>query len=194
MVRIVDVFETRRRYGFRKQGGLYVCSDYAPHIYWTLPIPLENGINASPDWAWVGGDELIGEKARFRSIKCSGSGRMGLMWIDERYYKRPGVFMDEGHDLGISMPITAVPRGLKLGQTWVLLAHPHVFYRKGVGLEATFGTGPGIFGAFQPVRIEYVIGRQETKHKLQSLVNRGVTLVRLHNLGENEEALNEALQ
>ena len=194
MVRIVDVFETRRRCGFRKERGLYLCSDHAPHVYGTLPIPLENGIKPSPGWTWVGRDELIGEKACFTCIKRSGCRRAGLIWIDERYYKRPSAFMDEAEELGISIPITAVPRGLKLGETWVLLAHPRVFYKEGIGLQATFRTGPAVFSAFQPVRIEYVIGRMETKHKLQTLVNRGVTLVRLHKLGEKEEALNEALQ
>jgi hypothetical protein len=47
-----------------------------------------------------------------------------MIWIGEKFYKTPADFDREGAELGISRRIAAVPRGFKIGETWVLLAHP----------------------------------------------------------------------
>lgn len=56
-------------------------------------------------------------------------GKAGLMWVGEKFYKTPEVFVAEGVTMGFSKRIKAVPRGFKVGETYVLLAHPKAIDR-----------------------------------------------------------------
>lgn len=48
----------------------------------------------------------------------------GLLWVGEKFYPTAEEFMFEANRLGVSRRIPAIPRNFKLGQTWVLIAHP----------------------------------------------------------------------
>jgi len=77
--------------------------------------------------------------------------------------------MNEANEMGISRRIAAVPHGFKVGETWILLAHK----------EAIAGEHPGIFTAFVPQAIEYIIKGTETDEDLEAIEKRGITLVRI---------------
>ncbi len=86
---------------------------------------------------------------------------MGLIWVGEMFYKTPRAFLKEAAEQGISRRIRSIPRDFKLGETCVWLAH-----RKAVeGVDMT----PGVFYAFLPQRIEYIVKGDETEEKLRAL-------------------------
>lgn len=76
---------------------------------------------------------------------------------------------------GVSKRIAAVPKDFQLGVDWVLLAH-----RKAVPAMDPDGQAiqlPGIFQAFKPTAIEYVVKGDESQEELERLAKRGITLV-----------------
>lgn len=103
-------------------------------------------------------------------------GKAGLMWVGEKFYKTPADFVKEGMAMGFSKRIKAVPRGFKVGETYVLLAHP-----KAVPADIVQGRDnerPGVFYIWLPQRIEKILpesarGSQEA----QELEERGITAV-----------------
>jgi hypothetical protein len=105
---------------------------------------------------------------------------VGLIWVGEKFYPTPASFSDEANRLGISRRISAIPRKFKLGETWVALAHrnaiPQPFALADAG-EPSFKAG--IFHIFKPVAIEYVVREDDSEEKLERLVERGFTLVRV---------------
>ena len=50
-------------------------------------------------------------------------GRVGLIWVGEKFYPTPQDFCAEAEKMGISRRIPAVPNDFVLGETWVWLAH-----------------------------------------------------------------------
>ncbi len=105
----------------------------------------------------------------------------GLLWIGEKFYKNTAAFQRESTEMGISRRITMVPRGFKIGETWVALAHrkaivlPNPFR----GDPVEFIEKPGIFHIFKPQRIEYVVKDDDSDEKLDKLEKRGISLVRV---------------
>lgn len=97
--------------------------------------------------------------------------RAGLLWIGEQFYKTPEDWAKEANDMGISRRIQSVPRGFKLGETWVAVAH----------IKAIPGDKPkpGIFRLFKPTVIEYVVTGKETEEALENLVKRGITPIKV---------------
>lgn len=130
--------EAKRGCGYRKCGGLYLVGGGVGHPCDRLPIQLSvcpvcsHGFKQARGWTWVDINGLVGGvhrdcKDKFPCPLCmatSEMGKCGLIWTGERFYKTPGDFDREGAELGISRRIKAVPRGFKVGETWVLLAHP----------------------------------------------------------------------
>jgi hypothetical protein len=127
-------------------------------------------------------------------------GKAGLLWIGTAYYKTPLDFHREGEEMGLSRRIGAIPRGFKVGETWILLAHPKTVGREcdrcdGVGwteggealqtpckvCDATGRIGkPGIFKVWLPERIEQVVGADTTEEDADALRKRGITPVVIH--------------
>lgn len=134
--------------------------------------------------------------------------RAGLLWIGEAHYKTPADFLLEtdlphpdGRRMGVSRRIAAVPKGFKLGETWVFVAHPKAISKtcpaclghltiqdedgttRVVNCETCKGEGviykPAIFHAFQPTALEYVVTGEETDEELEALEARGFTLVQV---------------
>lgn len=130
--------EPRRGCGFRKIGGLYFVGGGRPVFCDRLPIPLEicpvckHGIKQTRGFTWVHVEELVGGLHRdckddFPCPLCMTPdtlGLAGLLWIGERFYKTVEDFIREANTIGISRRISAIPRGFKVGETWILFAHP----------------------------------------------------------------------
>lgn len=91
-------------------------------------------------------------------------------------YATPGVFIEEAQRLGISRYIKEIPRGFKIGESWVFLLHAKVFSVDVPGQKKP-DWEPGIFAMFKPRRIEYVVKGGESEVYLKSLIERGITPV-----------------
>lgn len=203
--------ETARGCGYRKTGGLYLVGSTVGKNCGRFPIACDccptcgQGIKPARGWTWIKPDEIAGEgrcpryqagksgRADDRCSMCSfGPGkieRAGLLWVGQQFYPTPGQFLQECHQLGVSRRITVVPRGLVVGQTWVFLGHREAFEAPEVfGIEASEPQRhPGIFAAFQPRAIEYIVSGMEHDHELEALAARGFTLVRVERVGEQLE-------
>ncbi|MEE9386105.1 MAG: hypothetical protein V3V08_22055 [Nannocystaceae bacterium] len=104
-------------------------------------------------------------------------GRHGLIWIGEKFYPTPADFIKEGDTQGISRRLSTVPKGLEIGKTWVLLAHPKVIkVSDGTPFDINAHYEPAIFSVFKPTRIEIIIKESElTEEKREELEKRGLT-------------------
>lgn len=182
--------EAKRGCGFRKIGGLYLVSDGDGVVCDRLPIALDvcpvcsHGFKQSRGWTWVDVNGLVGGvhpacQDEFPCPLCmatSEMGKAGLLWIGERFYKSPADFSKEAEELGCSRRIKALPRGFKVGETWVLLAHPKTIrvdctacmakgyigeIGQGETCDGCDGEGhkwiAGIFKVWRPQRVEKIL-------------------------------------
>ncbi len=198
--------ESARGCGFRAPGALYLVSEGMMESCDRLPIALPvcpacgAGTKPSRGWTWIAPDLLLEghlgpHKPVAHSKRCplGGPGRLGeragLLWIGEIYYPTPEWFTREAAAMGVSRRISAVPRDFVLGETWVLVAH-----RKAVLSWAPDATepdyAPGIFHAFLPDAIEYIVKDGDDEEKLAKLEAKGISLVRV--VREEQEALLDA--
>jgi len=178
--------ESKRGCGYRKPGGLYLVSGALAMPCGKLPIPLTvcpccgAGIKPARGWTWVSRD-LVKDapchvtECQQGQLKCRpwndpGIDKYGLIWVGEKFYPQVSDFMRESKGMGISRRISAVPKDFYVGTTWVLLAHRKAIY---AGEEFI----PGIFQAFKPEAIEYIITGDETQEELERMEKRGISLV-----------------
>lgn len=187
--------EQPRKCGTRKVGGLYLVSDGEAQGCGKMPIPFEvcpccgGGIKPSRAPEWIKEPTRLWEDlactAHRQCISCPvAPGRdMGpalLIWVGEKYYGKPIEFIKEAALQGISRRIAAVPKGFKVGITWVLLAH-----RKAVELpidlfnpdDSPDPFQPGLFRIFKPTRIEVICDGKESDDLIESYLSRGLTPV-----------------
>lgn len=186
MPRISIKVEQRRGCGYRKKGGIYFVSDGIGSPCDKLPIELtvcptcSCGIKQARGFTWI-------TSALFENKSCSGDCercplnlkdlRLGLMWVGTKYYPTPADFSKEASAMGVSKRISQVPKDFVVGETWIALAHPKAIVSYDEKNEPVFT--PGIFRAFRPARIEYVVKETETKEELEALEKRGLTLVKV---------------
>jgi hypothetical protein len=85
--------------------------------------------------------------------------RAGLLWIGHGHYPTPVNFSAEVRELGISRRITNIPKGFKVGSTWVFLAHRKCNFNDGGVFDQHIK--PGIFSAFLPRRIEMLVRQMD---------------------------------
>lgn len=189
--------------GWRSPGGLYLVSDGIAAPCGRLPIPLEtcptcsSGIKPARGWTWVDGRKLAEpypcKPEPDHHPVCGMANpveRVGLIWIGVAYYARPNDFIHEASELGVSRRIPAVPRGFKLGETWVWLAHRNCILD---GDPRPFDPDwspeytAGVFQVFEPSAIEYVCKGDETDEKLDTLVRHGVTPIQIKRIGGTRE-------
>ncbi len=104
-------------------------------------------------------------------------GMSGLIWIGEKFYPTPETFIDEATAMGVSRRIKVVPNGFVLGETWVFFAHR--FTVEDEDNPAVEKRHPGIFRAFMPTSIEYIIKGDETEKELEDMEKRGISLVKV---------------
>lgn len=191
MPNIRESHEAKRGCGYRKGGGLYLVSGALNRPCGKLPAPMHvcptcsQGIKPTRGFTW------INAKAIFAGITCTRKdttdissvvecvscvcGNMaaehgGLLWIGGSFYENSEIFSLEAATQGISRRIAMVPRGFKVGETVVYLAH-----RKVPTLQDT----AGIFAAFIPSAIEYVVKGTESDEELESIEKRGISLVKV---------------
>lgn len=187
--------ESKRGCGYRKVGGLYLCSGGEGYACDRLPFELivcptcNHGIKQSRGWTWVDVNALLGGihpncQDNFPCPVCMATpemGKAGLLWVGERFYPTTYDFNREAGLLGISKRIHAVPREFELGKTWVLLAHPKAVKEGKFDPETGASTpseSPGIFKVWRPNRIEKIV--QESKRgseEVARLEKKGITPV-----------------
>lgn len=197
MPNIETRYEPPRGCGFRRAGGLYLVSDrgdWVPCGKLPLAIPecaecarrgIRCGLRPVRGFTWLDADALFEPVAcslalagRPEHLRCplgARVGRAGLLWVGEQAYPTPRAFLDEAVALGVSRRIPAFPKGLVLGETWVLLAHRRALpdpEREGAFI-------PAVFQIFRPSRIEYVVRETDEEERLTKLEGRGATLVRV---------------
>lgn len=190
MSTIITRSESERGCGYRKEGGIYLVSGALSLPCDKLPIELEvcpccgAGIKATRGYQWVS-SALIEAKV---CKACAGAGcmpfdgsvkRFGLLWVGGSFYKTPRDFTREASLQGISRRISTIPKELIVGETWVLLAHREcipVPFKEG-DTEPKFQAG--IFAAFRPTAIEYIVKGNETEEELLALEKRGLTLIKV---------------
>lgn len=190
--------EKKRGCGYRKVGGTYLVSSGEGMPCDRIPIRLDvcpvcsHGFKQSRGWTWVDLCGLIG--GEHEECECwvacplcknpKKIGKAGLLWIGEKFYKTPQDFSREGRDMGFCKRIHAVPRHFKVGETWILLAHPKVI-RDDEIVITELGTAetrekwfPGIFTLWRPTKIEKILKEsQRNSEEVDSLLERGITPV-----------------
>lgn len=190
----------KRGCGWRQPGGKYLVSGKVCAECGRLPLPLERcpvcGHGIKPSWGWT----WIKAAALFANHLCTNREkgywdecvfccldhppeRAGLLWIGERFYRTELDYLGEARQYGVSRRISYVPRDFKIGETVVFLAHRYVEFGANFPIERK----SGIFAAFVPEAIEYVVTGGETEDELEAMERRGFTLVRIERGGEGEE-------
>ena len=127
--------ETKRGCGYRKVGGLYLEAD--PGI-WVgcdrLPFKLKScpvcgaGIHFTRSMTEIIPGKFFGQHDNCKDAiqpchMCQPNKRRAyIMMVGERYYT-PASFIVEGKKHGVSKRIPFIPKGIKLGETIVYLAH-----------------------------------------------------------------------
>jgi hypothetical protein len=159
--------EAKRGCGYRKVGGLYLVCDLGGISCCRLPIPLTvcpccgEGIKQARGWVWVDPRKLLPPAACVAALPdaapfCPATDpahfgeRAGMIWVGKAFYPTPAHFSHEAGRHGISRRVKALPQGFKLGEHWVLLAHPEACAN---GEEKI----PGIFMIFKPQRLEKIV-------------------------------------
>lgn len=206
--------EPKRGCGYRKVGGLYLVSGGAGVPCDRLPIPLtvcptcSCGFKQSRGWTWVDVHGLVGgahEACKDTFKPCplcddpKSIGKAGLLWIGEKFYKTPGEFTKEGVAMGFSRRIKALPRGFKVGETWVLLAHSKTIETwedastpteagpkeadaqillDAPAIEQRKVFKPGVFTLWRPSAVEKILPESKRdSDEVKELIERGITPV-----------------
>jgi len=179
--------ESMRGCGFRKVGGLYMCGEGASMACDRLPYELVicptcgAGVKFSRGFQWLDWLKYAGPHLdKCRDVQaicpiCFPDGKpqpYGLLWIGDQFYT-PEAFIAEALKMGVSRRIAAIPRKLKLGETWVILAHIKACGTRQVIVSDQPGEShpeteniPGVFYAFRPQRIEKLIWESDAKPEL----------------------------
>jgi hypothetical protein len=183
--------EARRKCGHRKVGGLYLVSDGLGVPCCKLPVLLHvcptcnGGIKQSRGWTWIDPQPwLKGACTQGNEYICAAANperfgdKVGLLWIGEQFYPTPSSFQEEAAKMGISRRITAVPRGFKVGEHFVFLAHPKM---KEVVDPVTSDVSwvGGVFHVVKPQRIEKIITHSQSldEKEMKKLAAQGITPV-----------------
>jgi hypothetical protein len=205
---IQKLIEGKRGCGWRKVGGLYLVAPDESRECGRLPIPAETcpccgrGIKPARGWTWVDGDELLRaapecplrgrtlcETCPIHDFVRHGIGRVGLIWIGERYYPTIDHFEREAKQMGISRRVKSVPKGFKLGKTWVMLAHRRAILKSPLEMGEEIEHSPGIFRIFKPTAIEIVVDEGYTDDDIEALEKRGLTPVMIERQEQEQEQL-----
>lgn len=179
--------EAKRLCGYRSPG-LYLIGDGPMSSCDGLPIPLERCPVCDQGIKFSRGITFIKPQALFPAKSCARRycnfcpvshppEKAGLLWIGEGTYPTPGHWTSEAILQGVSRRLSHIPRGLTIGEDHIYVAH-----RKAIDKRAEDGSMikvPGIFHAFRPTYVEYVVSGEETEQKLDKLESRGVRLVQL---------------
>ncbi len=196
--------EAMRGCGYRKVGGLYLCGGGQGMDCDRLPYELEicptcgNGVKFTRGWTWIDWDAYAGNHNSENNGKlpsdCGCMNRpgwkvycpvcqpnaysqpFGLLWVGEASYT-PHSFIQEALTMGVSRRIAAVPKKLKLGETWVLFANKNAV-RAHMEPDGSNEDVPGVFYVFRPTSLEMLVWESEAKPEyIEDLEKRGITAV-----------------
>lgn len=204
--------EPKRGCGFRQVGKLYLIGEGYAHLCPSLPMILEpceicGYVPAQyRDFTWVPKNYFKALKLKHPTGKpclthcpvcypesANNQEKYGLMWVGQKHYT-PEEFIEEDKKMGVCKAIKQKPKGLVLGESWVLLAHPQAMvdyedpkFQEKFGLWMTGDqkekeprppTAPGIFYAFIPTRIEVLVYKSEASPEMiGELEAKGITPV-----------------
>ena len=196
--------EKKRGCGYRKVGGLYLVGASKGFVCDSLPLQLFPCDCCGFDVPWpqvsfmwvnkqyTGKLNYVHRNREDKKCECllhcpichpesNLQQKYGFLWVGKRYYT-PESFAKESQEMGVCKRVSQIPKGLKLGETWVLLAHREVpinnkgnFGENGLS-KAEPEKKPAIFYGFQPVRVEMPIWKSKaTKKKLKELEEQAIT-------------------
>jgi len=206
-----EFYEPQRECGDRQVGKLYLVGEGTGYICPSLPLIFKGCETCGyeppqyRDFQWIKKAyikhirEPTGQSCDPRCPVCysgtNSQNRYGLMWVGKKFYS-PESFLIELKEMGISKAIKQIPRGIVLGETWVILAHPQAYvdssdpdYRLNHDYWVTRGIDegksepkppvyPGVFSAFIPQRVEMPIYEgMATPEYLAQLEGKGITPV-----------------
>lgn len=201
--------EAARGCGYRKAGGIYVVGGGVGEPCERLPIPLTACpwckhaiVNKTRGFQWItAAAAMAGAKpcnpefthAHDRCPLCTTTlmqeaeptDEFGLLFIGKEHYATPQDWTAEANKLGVSRRLSAIPKRMVIGKTWVLVGHPEaatitVKVKKEGELAEVEETSkvPGIFHAFRPTAYELIVTPSMKSQKwVKDLVKQGVTLV-----------------
>lgn len=202
MIEIQVRHDRERGCGWRKPGGKYLIGGELSAPCGKLPHFLDvcpacgHGIKPMRGWRWIGARALFGvgiceqdgdDRECVGCVLADPPDRAGLIWIGDTFYATPGAFVAEAGRLGISRRIACVPKGFQVGETLVLLASRKVpAYGTDGALfrDLPLKYKPGIFAAFIPTALEYVVKGNESQEELERLSGQGFTPVRIERVTE----------
>jgi len=209
-------FEPRRDCGYREIGKLYLVGPDSGYVCPSLPLlfkPCKCCGYYPPqyrDYQWVNKSyireirEPTGQACHPACPVCypgtNPQNRYGLMWVGRKFYT-PQEFLDEIIEQEVSKAIKQIPKGLALGETQVLLAHPEACvdssddgYVQAHGdwlmecsrlkmdeekpPEPQAPTYPGVISAFIPERVEMLIYQSDASPDyVMELEEKGITVI-----------------
>src|SRR5215472_6604233 len=192
---ITNVVDSKRGCGWRQPGGMYLMSsgigmscNLLPHELHVCPT-CGHGIRPTRGgWTWANPDAMMPHHGPDTSRRHAGcplndlglmGDKAGLMWIGGTYYPTPQAWLEEGKRMGFSRRVTGWPKGLVIGETWILTAHRKVHLGWTEGEDRQPLLGPAVFHLWQATRVEYVVRGDEPDERLAYLEERGLTLVRV---------------
>ena len=232
MTGVPVLHEGKRGCGYRKPGGTYLVGGDTLAPCPKLPIEVHTcptcgqGVKAARGWTWIEYEPFVEPGPHGDPEHSAGcvlaqppetvtteEGKVGLIWVGEMHYKTPGEFMREALSMGLSRRVTAIPRGLEVGKTLVLLGHRKAIRKGWLDPETNAvyetldeveeaGLNPldiepnyvaGVFTAFVPTAIEYVLKPEEEndEERIEVLRERGITPVIVREVREQEDLLTE---
>jgi hypothetical protein len=173
---------------------MYLMTDGVDRACGLLPIKLDvcpvcgGGIKPTRGWQWINPQPFIKGRpnaegfcslGRLECARCyeSWGEKAGLLWIGGAYYPTPADWQKEATRMGVSRRIIALPKGFKVGTTWVFVGHRKAIEKRCPGEQCEHGKcwdedgwsdcpvckgeghiyGAAIFHGFKPDRIEYVV-------------------------------------
>ena len=209
-------FEPKRGCGFREVGKLYLVGPDQGYVCPSLPLLFKSckccGYYPPQyrDYQWVNKSYIreirkpTGQPCHPACPVCypgtNPQNRYGLMWVGRKFYTPQG-FLDEIICQEISKAIKQIPKGLILGETRVLLAHPEAYVDNsddghvqahGDWLmecsrlkmdeekppEPQAPTYPGVITAFIPERVEMLIYEADASPDyVMELKAKGITVI-----------------
>lgn len=193
------MIEMARGCGYRSIGGLYlrglgvaVGCDRIPYILEYCPV-CGSGIQFCRgyqmiDWfKYAGIHDPCTDKYKCPICKPKDGVKHAIMWVGDKYYT-PSTFVEEAQKQGICKRIASVPREIKIGETWILLAHKKAGSKMVPDEKKMNGNEtitdppmkqiqvPAVFYAFRPTHIEKIITKRQARNKkfVKDLRDRGI--------------------
>lgn len=156
------------------------------------PAPLINGIECKLDAA---SEVLPAQLSICEQSLCPmrrwPDGEPALLdWIGKQHYPTADHFELEAMQQGVSRRIRHVPEWFVVGKHWVFLAHELAVLLPEEERSEHVEMLPAIVRMFKPERIEYVVTGDETEEDLVEMVARGITPVKIEQLGDEPPGRN----